>query len=185
MTLPAASIARRVAYNRAMSPFLFFWLVLRSSLFSTSGLGNLPQLYADMTEGGWADESTFAEALAVGQVSPGPSGLWVISLGYLVDGWRGAALAALAIAVPPGAVLLIERVYQRVGGHPATRGFVRGLSLAVTGVFLVTLGGLLADTGVEARALLLVAASYALALTRRVPVIVILALAALAGVLIY
>jgi chromate transporter len=168
-----------------MNSLYFFWLVLRSSLFSTSGLGNLPQLYADMTAGGWADESTFAEALAVGQVSPGPSGLWVISLGYLVDGWRGAGLAALAIAVPPALVLVLERVYQRIGGHPATRGFVRGLSLAVVGVFLVTLGGLLRDTGIEARALLLVAASYALALTRRLPVIAILGLAALAGVLLF
>jgi len=168
-----------------MNPLHFFWLVLRSSLFSTSGLGNLPQLHADLTALGWAGERTFAEALAVGQISPGPSGLWVISLGYLVDGPRGAVLAAVAIAIPPAAVLLVERAYQRIGGHPATAGFVRGLGLAVVGVFLVTLGGIMADTGVEARALLIAAASYALALSGRLPVIAILGLGALAGVLLF
>lgn len=168
-----------------MGPWLFFWLVLRSSFFSTSGLGNLPQLYSDLATGGWADERVFAEALAVGQVTPGPSGLWVISLGYLLDGSRGAVLAALAIAIPPIAVLLIERGYQRIAHHPAARGFVRGLSLAVVGVFLVTLAELMQDTGVEARALLIAAASYAMILTHRIPVILILGLAAVAGIILF
>lgn len=168
-----------------MNPWLFFWLVLKSSLFSTSGLGNLPQLYADLTALGLASDREFAEALAVGQVSPGPSGLWVISLGYLLDGPRGAALAALAIALPPGLVLLLAQLYRRAGGHPAVRGFVRGLSLAVVGVFVVVLGGLLRDNGLDLAALLIVAASAGLALSRRLPVIAILALAALVGVAIY
>lgn len=165
-----------------INPFYFFWLVLRSSLFSTSGLGNLPQLYSDLTEGGWADDRAFAEALAVGQISPGPSGLWVVSLGYLLDGPRGALLAGVAIMLPPVAVLLIERLYQRIGAHPATRGFVSGLSLAVVGCFLVTMGDLLSESGLDLIALLIVAASFALALSRRVPVLVILGLAALVGI---
>lgn len=168
-----------------MNPFLFFWLVLKSSLLSTSGLGNLPQLFDDLTAGGYATEAEFAEALAVGQVTPGPSGLWVISLGYLVDGWRGAGLAALAIAVPPLAVLILERLYRRVGHHPAMQGFVRGLSLAVVGVFLVVLSGLLRASGVDAVALAIVAGSAALGLARRVPVLLTLALAAAVGVVAY
>ena len=168
-----------------MNPFHFFWLVLKASLFSTSGFGNLPQLFADLTGGGWASAEQFAEALAVGQISPGPSGLWVISLGYLVDGPRGAALAALAISLPPVAILAVDRLYRRVGHHPAVQGFVRGLSLAVTGVFLVVLVGLLRANGVDAAALGIVAASAALGLARRVPVLITLALAAVVGVAVY
>lgn len=168
-----------------MNPFLFFWLVLKSSLFSTSGLGNLPGLYADLTRLGIAGEREFAEALAVGQVSPGPSGLWVISLGYLIDGPRGAALAALAIAIPPVVVLLIARLYERAGHHPAVQGFVHGLSLAVIGIFFVVLGRLMRDNGIDPAALLIVLASAGLALSRRVPVIVILALGGMVGVIVY
>jgi chromate transporter len=168
-----------------MNPFLFFLLVLKSSFFSTSGLGNLPQLYADLTSIGMATDRQFAEAIAVGQVSPGPTGLWVISLGYLVDGPRGAALAALAIAIPPAGVLLIAQLYQRNGDHPAVKGFVRGLSLAVVGIFVVVLAGLLRDSGLNLPAILIVGAAAALAFTRRIPVIAILALAAVVGILVY
>lgn len=168
-----------------MHPIEFLWLVLKSSLFSTSGLGNLPQLYADLTAAGWANEAQFAEALAVGQITPGPSGLWVISLGYLLDGPRGAGLAALAISVPPVAVLAVEQLYRRVGAHPAVQGFVRGLSLAVIGVFLVVLANLLGSSGISPAALAIVVASAALGLTRRVPVLLILALAAVAGIALF
>jgi chromate transporter len=145
----------------------------------------LPQLYDDLVGGGYADDAQFAEALAMGQVTPGPSGLWVISLGFLVDGWRGAGLAAVAIAIPPVAVLLLERAYRRVGHHPAMQGFVRGLSLAVVGVFLVVLAGLLDGGGLDLTALAIVGGSAAIGAARRVPVIVILGLAAVVGVLIY
>jgi chromate transporter len=166
-----------------MDPFVFFWLVLRSSFFSTSGLGNLPQLYADLTARGWATETTFGEALAVGQITPGPSGLWVISLGYLIDGPRGALLTTLAISVPPVAVLLIDRLYKRVDGHPAVQGFVDGLGLAVVGTFLVTMAGLVADGDLST--LLVIVGAFGLAATGRVPVIVILAVAAVVGILVY
>ncbi len=171
--------------GKTMNPFLLFWLMLKASLLSTSGTGNLPQLHDDLTAAGWASEQEFAEALAVGQITPGPSGLWVISLGYLMDGPRGALLAAVAITIPPLAVLLLARVYQRVGHHPATQGFIRGLSLAVNGVFLVVLGGLFAANGADMVAIGIVAGSVALGLAHRVPVILILALAAAVGVAVY
>lgn len=168
-----------------MDPLQLFWLVLKSSLLSTSGLGNLPQLYDDLTSSGYATDAQFAEALALGQITPGPSGLWVISLGYLVAGWPGAGLAALAIVIPPLAVLVLERIYRRVGHHPAMQGFVRGLSLAVVGVFLVVLVGILRANGADPVALLIVAGAAALGLVRRVPVLLTLALAAVVGVVVY
>ena len=76
-------------------PLALFWIMFRAALLSTSGMGNLPIVHQDLLTRGWATDRQFAESLAIGQISPGPSGLWVISLGYLMDGWRGAALAAL------------------------------------------------------------------------------------------
>jgi chromate transport protein ChrA len=82
-------------------------------------------------------------------------------------------------------VLLVARVYRRIGHHPATQGFVRGLSLAVNGVFFVVLAGLFTANGSDIVAITIVVVAAALGLARRVPVIVVLALAALAGVLVY
>ena len=166
-----------------IEPLVYFWLLLKASLFSTSGTGNVPSLHNDLLPRGWATEREFGEALAVGQVSPGPSGLWVISLGYLTAGLRGATLAVIAITLPPLLVLAVDCLYRRVQHHPAVEGFVRGLGLAVVGIFVVVLLTLLRGVGVDARSVLIALGSLGLALTRRVPVPAVLALAAVAGVL--
>jgi chromate transporter len=177
----------------------FLLLVLKASLLSTGGMGNLPALHDDLVSvRGWASERHFAEALAVGQIAPGPNGLWVVSLGYLVGGLRGALAATLAITLPPLFVLVLERGYRRVQDHPAAVGFVRGLGLAVVGAFAVVLFGLLVSGGngdgngapvLSAQSLvtsIVIALTAALiAHTGRVPVVVILLMAAAAGVLLY
>src|SRR5262249_57229293 len=101
-----------------------FWIMLRAALLSTTGTGNLPIVHQDLLSRGWATDRQFGEALAIGQISPGPTGLSVISLGYLVGGIRGAAVTLLAISLPPLLVLvLVHGFYRRSGGHPATHGF--------------------------------------------------------------
>lgn len=168
-----------------MNSLALFGLLLKASLFSTSGTGNLPILHGDLLARGWAEERHFAEALAIGQVAPGPTGLWVISLAYLVNGLPGALLAAVAITLPPLLVLLVARLYRRVGHHPVVEGFVRGLGLAVVGAFFVVLLDLMRGAGIAWSSLALAGGSLGLALTRRVPVLVILTLAAVAGYFLY
>ena len=168
-----------------IEPLSYFWLLLKASLFSTGGTGNLPSLHADLLERGWANEQQFAESLAIGQISPGPSGLWVIALGYLTYGLRGALLATLAIMLPPVLVLAVDRLHRRFGDHPAMRGFTRGLGLAVAGNVLVVMAALFMANGVDVRSLSIALVSIALGLTRRVPIFLHLLLAGLAGVLLY
>ena len=163
-------------------PLVYFWLLLKASLFSTGGNGNLPSLHADLLARGWASERQFAESLAIGQIGPGPSGLWVVALGSLTGGLRGALLATLAINVPPLLILAIDRLHRRTGDHPAVRGFVRGLGLAVTGNIVVVMGTLLYTSGIDAGSVLILLATIGLAATRRVPVAALLGLGALAGV---
>ncbi|MEN9937455.1 MAG: hypothetical protein RLZZ387_4034 [Chloroflexota bacterium] len=168
-----------------MNTLVLFWLLLKASLFSTSGTGNLPILHDELLGRGWATDKDFAEALAIGQISPGPTGLWVISLGYLLDGPRGALLSLVAITLPPLTVLLVHGFYERYGQHPAMRGFVRGLTLAVSGIFVVVLADIMAGTGIDARSVGIAVVAAALGATRRVPVPVLLALAGAAGLALY
>jgi len=165
-----------------VNPVIYFWLFLKASLFSTGGMGNLPSLHADLLARRWATERQFAESLVVGQVAPGPNGLWVISLGYLTGGWHGAMLALIAINLPPLLVLIVDKLYRRVKDHPAVEGFVRGLSLAVFGISGMVLLGLMQNFGVDIHSVLLAVAAIGLGLTRRVPIFGIIALAALVGI---
>ncbi|MEY2846594.1 MAG: hypothetical protein RL076_2140 [Chloroflexota bacterium] len=168
-----------------MNPWLLFWLLLKASLFSTSGTGNVPILHHDMLALGWASDHTFAEALAIGQISPGPTGLWVISFAYLVDGIRGALLAVVAIAIPPFTALGVLIFYQRHGQHPAMQGFVRGLTLAVASMFLVVLVRIMHQAGIDWQSLGIAGAACGLTLSKRIPVPFILLLAGGMGILLY
>ena len=161
----------------------FFWLVLRASLLSSGGMGNLPLLHQDLLARHWAGDRDFASALAIGQVAPGPNGLWVVALGFLVYGLPGAALSAVAVVAPPLLVVPVGRLHRRYSGVPAVRGFVRGLTLALAGsVPVVFLRVAYSSYGLDWLGAGIVVLTLGLIASRRVPIIAALALGAGIGV---
>ena len=175
-----------------MNPLDFFWLFLKASLLSTGGLGNLPFLHSDLIALGWAHESDFVTAIAVGQVSPGPTGLWSISLGYLIYGWVGAALALAALSLPTLLIVGVAAFYRRIENNLVVQDFVRGLALGIVGLTLGIVGLTLTVTlGLASSSIfdwgggVIALAALALAVSRKLPIILILALAAVAGLALY
>jgi chromate transporter len=167
------------------NPLIYLLIFLKASLFSSGGFSNLPSLHQDLLSNGWATEAEFGQALAIGQISPGPNGLWVISLGYLTDGYLGALLALIAITVPPLLVLMLAAIYQRIEKQAWVQGLMRGVSLAVVGLLLTVCWSIISRSGQDWKSWLIGSAAFGLAWGSRVPVIVILGLAALAGYLLY
>lgn len=161
----------------------FFALMLKACLLSTGGRGPFPYLYADFIARGWATEANFAEALSVGEISPGPSGLWVVSFGYLTGGLTGAAVALVAVTLPPLAVLLVSRAHIRLKEFAATQGVLDGLMLAIVGTASVVLGNLFASNGINGVTVMILLAATALTLWGRAPTLLVLVGAALAGML--
>jgi chromate transporter len=170
-----------------INPLLYFWIFLKASLFSSGGTGNLPSLHADLIPAHLATETQFAEALTIGQLAPGPNGLWSVSLGFLTGGWLGAVFALAAVTFPPFLILAVERLYRRLESHPAVEGFVRGLSLAIVGISIVVMARLLigSSEGIDYRSVLLVLAAIGAGAARRIPVFVIIAIAGFLGILLY
>jgi len=168
-----------------IDPTKLFWLILRATLFSTGGSGNIPILYNDLYPTGYATAQQFAEALAIGQITPGPTGLWVVSLGYFMAGVRGSLFATIAVTLPPLLILVVERLYRRFGRHWAVQGFLRGLGLAVAGSFTIVIVGLVRGSTFDLSSLALVLVSIGLGATRRVPVPLLIAGAALVGITLY
>jgi chromate transporter len=168
-----------------INPFIYFLLFLKASLFSTGGLSNLPSLHQDLIGLGWAADGDFGEAVAIGQISPGPNGLWVISLGYLTYGYAGAVLAFIAILIPAMLVLAVAAAFARIARQRWVNGLMRGISLAVVGVMASVCWTILRQPGVDWKGLLIAGGAFALASSRRVSLIAILALAALIGLAVY
>lgn len=168
-----------------MNSLLYFWIVLKASLLSTGGFGSLPSVHADVTGHGWADERPFVESLAVGQIAPGPNGLWVVSLGYFLGGWSGALLGALAVTLPPFLLIPLDRLYQRIRHLDAAEGFMRGLGLAVIGVVAVVLFGFMNSEGFGAKTLGIAVGAALLGTVKRVPVSLVIVLAGLVGIFLF
>ncbi len=168
-----------------IDPVLYFLLFLKASLFSSGGFSNLPSLHRDLLGAGWASEGAFGESIAIGQISPGPNGLWVVSLGYLTYGYLGAILALVAITLPALLVLGVAAIYARIERQRWVEGLMRGISLAVVGILLAVFWTLIRQPGIDWTGWLIAAAAFGLAVSRRVNLIVILALAGVAGLCLY
>ncbi len=109
----------------------------------------------------------------------------MISLGYLTYGYPGALLALFAITIPACLVLVISGLYQRLENQRWVAGVMRGISLAVVGVLLTVCYSILNRPGVDWKTLLIAAAAFGLAASKRINIIVILVLAGLVGYLLY
>ena len=89
----------------------------------------------------WLTQREFIDGLALGQVTPGPILMVSAYVGYKLAGLPGAALAYAAIFLPAFVLMLgILPVFERVRRLQWTRAAVKGISPAVIGVLLVTLG---------------------------------------------
>jgi chromate transporter len=168
-----------------INPLVYFLLFLKASLFSSGGFANLPSLHQDLLANKWADETDFSNSIAIGQISPGPNGLWVICLGYFTYSYLGALFALIAITVPPLLVLAVEAIYVHIEHLRWIPGMMRGISLAVVGISLTVFWTLIAASKNDWRGLLICAIAIVLAATKRVNLLLILALAGIAGYFLY
>lgn len=164
-----------------MNWLLFFWTVLKAVLFSTGGYGPLPSLHEDFLALGWATERQFTEALALGQITPGPSGLWVASFCYLVAGLPGALLSCLALLLPPFLILGVQLVYMRIAARPETQGAPDGVVLVIVGFNVLVLGRMFLASGPDVLLVAVFVLSTVLAISRKVPSVVLLGVAAALG----
>lgn len=114
-----------------------FLLFLRSSAVAVGGLASLPLLRADLVPQ-YVTDAGIVQALAIGRLAPGPNGLYIVSLGYLVAGVPGALYALIGASVAPLAILPATALARRWLLSGWFGGLVRGVSLATAGLLLAT-----------------------------------------------
>ncbi|SOD79840.1 chromate transporter [Spirosoma fluviale] len=100
-----------------------------------SGLAIVPFLYGGVVkEYGWLNEQQFLDAVAVAMITPGPLVITVAFIGYLVAGFPGACVAALATFLPCYLFTILPAPYfKRWGKHPGVKAFVDGVTVAAIG----------------------------------------------------
>jgi len=84
---------------------------------------------------GWLSDRQLLDAIAVGQVTPGPVFTTATFVGYMLAGWTGAVLATVAIFLPSFVfVALSHPLLPRIRGSRGAGAFLDGVNVAALGL---------------------------------------------------
>ena len=141
-------------------------------------------LHADFVQGThWLKPAQLVDAVALGQVTPGPVFTTATFLGYLFAGAPGALLATLAIFLPGLALVpLLARIVRAVESRAVLRIFLDAVNAAVVGLIVAVAIELARTSLVDALTITLAIASFPVILWRPLAAPVVVAAGALAGV---
>jgi chromate transporter len=110
-----------------------FWLFLKiGSVLFGSGYVLLAFLRADLVERlGWLSQNQLIDAIAVGQITPGPVFTTATFIGYVLAGPRGALVATAGIFLPAFVFVAISGpLVPRLRASHTAGAFLDGINVA-------------------------------------------------------
>jgi chromate transporter len=177
----ALGVAAPVSLGSLFLVFLKFGAVIFGS-----GYVLLAFLRADLVvHRGWLTDTQLADAIAIGQVTPGPVFTTATFIGYLLYGTRGAVVATIGIFLP--AFLLVAAsgpLLPRIRESKIAGAFLDGVIVASLALMAVVSWQLGRASIVDALTAILFAASLLLLLRFRLNSVWLILIGALAGLLV-
>ena len=99
------------------------------------GIAMVPAIEHEAITRGWLDARAFADAVAFGQITPGPVATTATFVGWRAAGPIGALAATIGVFFPPTALaLLAARSLAAFRENRVVQGFLRGIAPAVVGI---------------------------------------------------
>jgi chromate transporter len=93
-----------------MNAFVLYLVLLKATITTFSGLASLPLVRDELVlHRHVLTDEQLNTAIVVGRTTPGPVGLYLVSVGYMVAGIRGAVAGWLAMATPALTMILLLR----------------------------------------------------------------------------
>ena len=133
---------------------------------------------------GWLTEEQLLDAVAIGQVTPGPVFTTATFVGYLVAGVPGAAVATVAIFLPSFVFVAVTGgLVRRIRRSPLAAAVLDGVNAAAVGLMAGVCIALAGDAIVDVLTAVLAAAALAVLVRFRPNPAWLLAAGALVGVL--
>jgi chromate transporter len=118
---------------------------------------------------GWLTDRQLLDAIAIGQVTPGPVFTTATFIGYVLGGGTGAVLATVAIFLPSFVfVALSHPLLPRIRGSRVTGAFLDGVNVAALGLMAAVTLQLARSAIVDGFTAVLAVLAGALLILRRV-----------------
>ncbi|MEO0051332.1 MAG: chromate efflux transporter [candidate division WOR-3 bacterium] len=104
------------------------------------GFAAIPFLQHEVVElRGWLTAREFIDAVAMGQMTPGPVALMATFIGYRVLGIPGALIATLGTFLPSALMLFgLIKGYDKIRNNPLIRSFLAGVLPAIVGMLFAS-----------------------------------------------
>jgi chromate transporter len=118
-----------------MNPFLLYVLLLKGTLTTFSGLASLPVLREDLVVNRHVvTDEQLNVAIVVTRTTPGPVGLYVVSVGYFAGGTPGAVAGWAAMVTPALLIIPLIHFMGRRTEHPRVKGVLQAVVLSSAGL---------------------------------------------------
>jgi len=118
---------------------ILYLLLLKATATSFGGLSSLPVLREDLViRHQFLTDRQLNLAVTAGRAGPGPNGLYVVSVGYLVAGMPGAWLGWLAMVTPAFLIIPLVHFVGTRADLPRIRGAIRASTVASAGLLAAT-----------------------------------------------
>lgn len=147
----------------------------------------IPAMQAVVVHGlNWLTTQEFADAIAMGQITPGPIFISATFIGYKVAGFAGAVAATLAIFFPPAFLMIFcSHFIDRIKNSNAISAIFKGLRPAVIG--MIFSAALTIGKGIEINwiSMLIFAGVLVSAIKFKVNVVYLIPLSGIVGILLF
>lgn len=153
------------------------------ALLYGSGYVLLAFLRGDLVDRlGWLTDAQLLDAVAIGQVTPGPLFTTATFVGYVLAGIPGAAVATVAIFLPAFVfVAVIGPLVDRVRNRPLTAALLDGVNAAALGLMAAVSVQLGTSAVRDPLTVAILLASGAALLWGRIPSVLLVAAGAVVG----
>lgn len=167
-----------------MNPLLLYLLLLKATLTSFSGMTSLVVVHDDLVvHRRVLTERQLTTAVAMGRLSPGPNGLYLVGVGYFVAGVPGAVAGLGAVVTPAFLIIALLRTLGRRAENPDVKRVIRAVILAAAGLILASAVPLARDALSGWTSAAIAASSFAALTLTKVDTVWVIAAAALCGLL--
>ena len=120
-----------------MNVALLYLLLLKGTCTAFAGLASLPVIHDTLvTQHRALTDQQLNEAVVITRSTPGPVGLYIVSVGYFVAGIPGAIAGWLAMITPAVIIIPLVHFSGKHIDHPRVRSVLQAVVIASAGLLL-------------------------------------------------
>jgi chromate transporter len=149
-----------------LNPILLYLLLLKGTATAFAGLASLPVIHDTLvTQYHVLTDEQLNQAVVITRSTPGPVGLYIVSVGYFVAGVPGAVAGWLAMITPALLIIPLVHFAGRHIEHSRVKGVLQAVVIASAGLLLAASIPLAHDALTDWVTVMIAAVSLVLLLT--------------------